>query len=96
MMLLIKMAKLAFHPNAYLMNTRNVKRGLISRTRILFVLERKNATASILAKESELSYNVVLHHLHLLEGERIVSGVKKEKPFLWKSTGLGQQSLTST
>ena len=90
------MTKLAFHPNAYLMNTRNVKRGLISRTRVLLVLERKNATAKILAKESELGYNVVLHHLHLLEGERIVSRVRKEKPFLWKLTGLGQQSLTST
>ncbi|MCW3980700.1 MAG: helix-turn-helix domain-containing protein [Candidatus Bathyarchaeota archaeon] len=90
------MAKLAYHPNAYLIETKNVKQGLTSRTRILSVLEKEKTTARTISEKSELGYSVVLHHLHLLEDERIVSTVRKGKPFIWVLTGLGQQSLTES
>jgi len=87
------MAKLVFHPNAYLSETRNVQQGLASRTKILIVLERKNATAKMVSKESELNYGVVLHHLRLLEAEKIILRRENKKPYSWKLTGMGQQRL---
>lgn len=94
-MYLMVMAKLAFHPNAYLTETRNVRQGLTSRTKILSVLEQKKATASIAAKESELNYNVVLHHLRLLEAEKTVSRGEGKRPYFWELTGMGQQRLNT-
>jgi len=90
---MIGMTKMAFHPNAYLSETRNVRQGLTSRTRILRILERKITTAKFLAGESTLSYYVVLHHLRLMESEKIVLRTKSKKPYFWKLTGLGQQRL---
>jgi predicted ArsR family transcriptional regulator len=87
------MAKLTFHPNAYLSETRNVRQGLTTRTKILRILERKDATANVLAKEAKLNYNVVLHHLRLFATEKIVIRKKSKKPFLWELTGIGQQRL---
>lgn len=87
------MAKLAFHPNAYLSEIRNVRQGLASRTKILRVLEIRIATASVLAKEAGLNYHVVLHHLRLLETEKIALHKGSKKPYFWELTGMGQQRL---
>lgn len=87
------MAKLTFHPNAYLSETRNVQQGLASRTKILRVLERNSTTAKAMAQKSRLSYSVVLHHLRLLEAEKIVSRKTGKRPYFWKLTGGGQQRL---
>ena len=86
------MVKLGYHPNAYLSNKRNVKRGLISRTRILGVLESRWDDAKSIASKLQLSYSVILHHLRLLEVERVVSR-KNRRPIYWSVTGLGQQQL---
>jgi len=87
------MAKLTFHPNAYLSEIRNIRQGLASRTKILRVLELNSATAKTLVKKSKLNYNVVFHHLWLLEAEKIVSHKEGNKPYFWKLTGVGQQRL---
>ncbi len=89
------MAKLAPHPKAYLIDTRNVRQGLIARTKILQILENKEATAMMLVKEAKLSYSVVFHHLHLLKDEKVVSRNENKKPYLWKLTGIGQRRLTT-
>ncbi len=86
------MVKLGYHPNAYLSNKRNVKRGLISRTRILGVLKGRSDDAKSIASKLQLSYNVILHHLRLLEAESVVSR-KNKRPIYWSVTGLGQQQL---
>ncbi|MCW3981928.1 MAG: hypothetical protein NWE81_02265 [Candidatus Bathyarchaeota archaeon] len=90
------MAKRAYHPNSYLTKTRNVRQGLISRTRILLVLEREKISTRTISEKSELSYSVVLHHLHLLEDEKIVAIMRKGKPFIWALTGSGQKSLSGS
>lgn len=86
------MTKLGFHPNAYLRRKRNVKRGLISRSKILKALKGDGGNAQTVAQESQLNYHVVLYHLRLLEAEGIVTR-KSRRPFHWKVTGLGQQRL---
>lgn len=90
------MAKPSFHPNAYLTEKRNVRRGLESRTKILRALEKERATASMLAQKSKLSYSVILHHLKLLGDEKIITGDRSKKPYIWKLTGIGQQRLKTS
>jgi len=56
------------------------------------VLERKPSSAKAIAEEAGISYSAALHHLRLLEEERIV---RREggKPYIWKLTGIGQLRL---
>jgi DNA-binding transcriptional ArsR family regulator len=88
------MLKEAYHPNAYLSNIRNIKLGLKTRTKILNVLDKNPVDAKKLAKETGLSYMVVMHHLRLLAEEGVI---KREgsKPYIWVLTGLGQKRLVN-
>lgn len=83
----------AFHPKAYLTSKRNVKAGLLSRSKILVVLERERKNASAIAKEASLSYECVTYHLKALKKERLVDKLTKTKPFTWGLTPFGQQKL---
>jgi hypothetical protein len=42
---------------------------------------------------SQLKYNVVVHHLRLLEAEKVVVKKADKKPYVWQLTGVGQQRL---
>ena len=86
--------KESYHPKAFLSLTKNVRLGLVARTKIVVFLEKDDFNARALAEKIGLSYSAVLHHLHLLETENIV-GRKGTKPFLWMLTGAGQQRLTN-
>ncbi|MEM2971594.1 MAG: hypothetical protein QW270_04135 [Candidatus Bathyarchaeia archaeon] len=86
------MLREAYHPNAYLSNIRNLKRGLRARTKILNVLGGGAVDAKTVAKETAMPYNVVMHHLRLLETEEIVKR-RGGKPHVWALTGLGQKRL---
>lgn len=88
--------KQVFHPRAFLSRIRNVTLGLAARTRILQVLEKQGSNVSGIGVASGLSYNVVVHHLRLLEAERVVTRKGDKRPFLWALTGAGQQRLINT
>ncbi|MBS7620812.1 winged helix-turn-helix transcriptional regulator [Candidatus Bathyarchaeota archaeon] len=81
-----------YHPNAYLTDFKNVKLGLKARTLILNFLERSSTDAKTIAKETGLPYNVVMHHLKLLETKGIAKRESK-RPSVWALTGLGQKRL---
>ena len=87
------MFKIAHNPKAFLTLKRNVQPGLLARTRIVSILEKEASNAKKLAQETGLSYASVLHHLHLLEAENILTR-KGKRPYLWELTGAGQQRLT--
>jgi DNA-binding transcriptional ArsR family regulator len=87
-----KIIKENLHPNAYLKNIRNVHSGLVARTKILTMLERQGFAACKIAKESTLSYGVVMYHLRLLRSEGTV-GRKGNTRYVWLATGLGQKRL---
>jgi predicted transcriptional regulator len=87
--------RLTLHPKAYLTSRRNVRAGLISRTRILLALEKGQKSARDIAKEATLSYNCVAYHLKALRKDRLVDRLTKTKPFTWGLTPFGQQKLTS-
>jgi len=84
--------KVSFHPKAFLSQKRNVKLGLAARTRIVLTLEKAASNARNVANTTGLNYKIVLHHLRLLEAEKVVTR-KGKKPFLWELTGAGQQRL---
>jgi len=88
------MFKEAYHPKAFLSLRRNVRPGLVARTRILLLLEKRASNAKTLVQETGLAYAAVLHHLHLLEVEDIALR-KGKKPYSWELTGAGQQRLTN-
>lgn len=82
-----------YHPNAYLRNIKNVKRGLETRTRILRTLARSEKTIGEIAIEAQFKYPRILRHMRHLEVERLVERLGDKKPFKWRVTGLGQQRL---
>jgi len=88
------MLKAVFHPKAFLSTKRNVRLGLTARTRVIQALEKTASNARGISNSTGLSYKIVLHHLHLLEAERVVSR-RGNKPFLWELTGAGQQRLVN-
>lgn len=86
------MPREAYHPNAYLADFRNIKLGLRSRTNILIALEQGASDVKTIAKNTGLPYEVVMHHLKLLEARKIVQR-EGGKPSRWTLTGLGQKRL---
>lgn len=89
------MFKEVYHPNSYLSHIRNVKLGLRARTLILNFLETNEASAKNIAKETDMRYEVVLHHLKLLKTEGVIER-EKARPYVWKLTGLGQKRLANS
>ena len=55
-------------------------------------MEHEPITAPAISKSVSISYNVVMHHLRLLEAEGTVIR-KGTRPFSWQLTGLGQKRL---
>ncbi len=88
------MVKEVYHPNAFLVDFRNVRPGLRARTRILNALDEGSANPKIVVERTGLNYGVVMHHLKLLEGKRVVRR-KRHRPSIWMLTGLGQKRLRS-
>jgi len=86
--------KASFHPKAFLSQKRNVKLGLTARTRIIQTLEKTASNIRSIANTTGMNYNIVRHHLRLLEVERVVTR-KGNRPFLWELTGAGQQRLVN-
>lgn len=85
--------KQIWHPNAYLKNIRNVRSGLSARTKIFVLLDTQGLSAVKIAKESKLSYNVVMYHLRLLKTEGTVER-HGERRYVWLPTGMGQKRLS--
>ncbi len=81
-----------YHPKAFLTEKRNVRLGLIARSRVARFLEKQPSNARTIAKGTGMSYAAVLHHLRLFEAEKVVAR-KGKRPFQWELTGAGQQAL---
>jgi len=88
------MFKGVYHPNAFLSAKRNIRPGLVARTKIVLLLEKGSLNTRTLVQQAGLSYSSVRYHLRLLEAEKIISH-KGNRPFSWELTGVGQQRLTN-
>ena len=81
------------HPKAYLTSKRNVKAGLVSRSKILDALENEKKSASSIARETNLSYECVVYHLLIMKKDHLVERFTRAKPYAWGLTPYGQQKL---
>lgn len=83
-----------YHPKAFLSLKRNIRPGLVARTRIILFLEKKGkwSNTKTVVQKTGLTYASVLHHLHLLETENILVR-KGKRQYVWELTGAGQQRL---
>ena len=88
----INMDKEFYHPNAYLVDFRNIRPGLKTRSIILNTIEKEPVNAKKIAEKTGLTYGVSLYHLRLLESQGIVRK-KGKRPSVWLLTGLGQKRL---
>jgi predicted transcriptional regulator len=83
----------SLHPKSYLTSKRNIKKGLVSRSKILRALEKGKKLATEIASETALSYKCVTYHLALMKKDQLVDRSTKKKPFTWGLTPYGQQEL---
>jgi predicted transcriptional regulator len=90
------MLKIAYNPNAYLTQKRNVRLGLVARSKILQVIEKQAASIRVIRDATSLKYAVVLYHLKLLEEEKVVQRQGGKKPYAWSLTGVGQKRLVES
>lgn len=90
------MLKISYNPNAYLTNRRNVRLGLVARTKILDVIEKKRSTIKEIRQTTGLTFGVVLYHLRLLEEGRVVQRQGGKKPYSWELTGTGQRRIVES
>jgi hypothetical protein len=86
--------KISYDPNAYLIRKRNVRLGLIARTKILESVKKQASSIKDIGLQSGLKYPVVLYHLRLLEEEKVIHRGGQKRPYTWSLTGLGQKRLT--
>jgi len=56
-------------------------------------LEKGDSDVKGMMESTGLKYNVVIHHLRLLEAERVVARKSNKRPYVWHLTGAGQQRL---
>ena len=87
------MLKGTYNPNAFLAQKRNVRLGLVARTKILQAIEKQAFSIKDIRQASGLKYAVVLYHLRLLEEEKIVQRRGGKRPYFWGLTGTGQKRL---
>jgi predicted transcriptional regulator len=90
------MLKIAYNPNAYLTQKRNVRLGLVARSKVLQVVEKQAASIRVIRDATGLKYAVILYHLKLLEREKVVQRQGGKKPYAWMFTGIGQRRLVGS
>lgn len=81
------------HSRAFLRLVRNVRKGLLTRSRIIELLSERACTMKQLAQEIGLSESSVKRHLDNMLAEGIVEKVKYRGKILWKLSGYGQLDL---
>jgi len=90
------MLRVSYNPNAYLTQKRNVRLGLVARSKILQAIGENALSIKNIGEVAGLKYAVVLYHLRLLEEEKIVMRRSGKPPYSWSLTGLGQRRLVES
>lgn len=72
---------------------KNIRRGLLTRSKIIDVLSEKASTISQIAEEVGLSESSVRRHLRNMLADGIVEKFRFKGKTLWKLSGSGQLDL---
>ena len=78
---------------AFLRSVRNVRKGILTRSKIIMMLSEKACTVDQLAEEIKLSKSSVRRHLRNMLAEGIVDKMKYHGKTLWKLSGYGQMTI---
>ena len=78
---------------AFLRSVKNVRRGVITRSRIIAVISEKACTLSQISEELGLSKSSIRRHLNRMLLEGIVEKVRYKGQILWKLGEAGQLDL---
>ncbi|MBS7641585.1 MAG: hypothetical protein QW374_01420 [Candidatus Bathyarchaeia archaeon] len=81
-----------YDAKSYLVTTRNVKKGLRTRSRIIELLRIGISDANTISEAIGRSYSATLKQLRKMERDGIVVRVSR-RPSTWRITGKGQQEL---
>lgn len=78
---------------ALLRGVRNVRRGVLTRSRIIDVISVKACTLAQLSRELGLSESSIRRHLRNMLAEGVVEKVRYKGRVLWRLGGSGQLDL---
>lgn len=78
---------------AFLKEIRNVRKGLVTRSKIVAALSEKACTISQVAKELGLSEASIRRHLRNMLADGVVEKFKYKGKTLWRLSGSGQLDL---
>jgi predicted transcriptional regulator len=84
------------HSEAILRKTRNTKKGLKRRNKILRFLfdhAEEYCTTKEIAKNLGITYQVAFYHLNNMLDDLVVEKNDQTEVISWKITGLGQQTI---
>lgn len=84
------MSKKGYEALAFLRTIRNVKKGLMTRSKIIAILKHNKSTTKEMAEKINMSYSAIRRQLKLMEREKIVRKIGKK----WNLTGYGQREIT--
>jgi predicted transcriptional regulator len=75
---------------------RNVSRGLVSRTKIIEIMEKGKNNIPEIGEKAGLSQSCVGYHLKLLLKQRVVTVAQSGRVGRWTLTKYGQEKLFSS
>lgn len=81
-----------YEAKSYLATTRNVRKGLETRSLIVKALKEGLTDTNAIAEAIGKSYSATLKQLRRMEQDGIVTRIPG-KPSIWRLTGRGQQEL---
>jgi DNA-binding transcriptional ArsR family regulator len=81
------------NPRAYLTRIRNVRRGVVSRSRIIDSIASGSLTTQEICKKSGLSPPTVRYHLKNMYVEGLVVRRRIKGGIRWSLTGSGQKTI---
>ena len=84
------MNKKIYESLAFLRTIRNVRKGLITRSKIINILKNNKFSAKEIAEKINMSYSAIRRQLKLMEREKIVRKIGRK----WSLTGYGQKEIT--
>lgn len=83
----------AIRGRAFLREIRNVRQGLVTRSKIINVLSEKACTISQIAEELGMSESSIRRHLRNMLVDGVVEKFKYKGKILWRLSGSGQLDL---
>jgi len=81
------------NPKAYLTGMKNVRRGLVARSKLVEALAVKGLTIQELCKATDMRPGKARYHLQNMVRDGVVKKRRSGRRVVWELTGTGQASI---